>query len=131
MRGANLMTILIDTPQNATPPDFFIRFMEKVQRETTKPRTPEEIHRTRVMLDGLKRAGERAARAARHSLQIAKEKAARRFLWRARGAGRTHRAQRTPSSHKTDSGPKGGDPDPEPPHRDHIYSLSLIPGGAL
>ena len=124
------MTSLSHQEQNASPPDFFIAFLNKVRRETARPRTPEEIHRTRVMLDGLKRAGERAARAARHALQITKEKAMRHILWRGRGTGRTRRAQRTPCSHKTDSGP-GGDPDPEP-RRPYICSLPACRmGGAV
>ena len=123
------MTSLSHQEQNASPPDFFIAFLEKVRRETTRPRTPEEIRKAKVMLDGLKRAGERAAREARHFLQITKEKALRHILWRGRGTRRAHRAQRTPSSHKTDSGP-GGDPDPEPPRRP-LYSLPVCMGGAL
>ena len=115
------MTSLSHQAQNATPPDFFVAFCEKVRRETERTRTPEEIRKAKVMLDGLKRAGERAAREARHFLQVTQEKALRHILWRARGTGRTHRAQRTPSSHKTDSGP-GGDPDPEP-RRPYICSL--------
>ena len=122
------MTILIDTPQNASPPDFFIRFQEKVRRETQRPRTPEEIRKAKVMLDGLKRAGERAAREARHFLQVTQEKALRHILWRGRGTRRVRRAQRTPQSHKTDSGP-GGDPDPEP--RRPYSSLPVYRGGAV
>ena len=115
------MTILIDTPQNASPPDFFIRFQEKVRRETQRPRTPEERRKIQTLLADLRRNGESIAAEARHLIQTM-----RRLLWRGRGNSRTHRAQRTPQSHKTDSGP-GGDPDPEP-RRDYIYSLT--PGGA-
>ncbi len=129
-RGSADMTILSHQAQNASPPDFFIRFMEKVQRETTRTRSPEERHKIRVMMDGFKRTSERIAREARHSLQIAKEKMMRRFLWRAQGTRRVRRAQRTQSSHKTDSGP-GGDPDPEP-RRPYIYSLPAFrDGGAV
>lgn len=107
------MTSLSHQAQNATPPDFFVAFCEKVRRETERTRTPEERRKVKVMMDGFKRTSERIAREARHSLQIAKEKMMRRFLWRAQGTRRARRAQRTPQSHRTDSGP-GGDPDPEP-----------------
>ena len=122
------MTTISHQTQNATPPDFFVAFCEKVRRETERTRTPEEIRKAKVMLDGLKRAGERAAREARNFLQVTQEKALRHILWRARGTSRTHRAQRTPQSHKTDSGPKGGDPDPEP--RRPYSSLPVCRGGA-
>lgn len=130
------MTSLSEHLKNATPeiPDFIAAFLEKIQRVRQEGPTPSEREKIRLLKQSLKREGDREQARARRTLQIIKEKTGRRMLWRRGSIQRARRAQRTPQSHKTDSGP-GSDPDPEPPIRGAMpprqpYIYSLATGGA-